>query len=143
MWLLQFVPDWTFYALGCIALVALIGSYFLKHIPFISQYALPIWIISLVLLAFAIYMSGALAENRRWEAKIAIKEKEWMAAQPKIEKAAAEVVIKYVTKREVIREKARVETEVIEKVITQYDNTCKIVPEMTALLNASAKGPAE
>jgi len=68
-WMLSFLPDW-FWSLVLIAgVIGLIASWILKKIPFISNNALPIKVISIILLLVGVYFQGVIANEEKWQAK--------------------------------------------------------------------------
>ena len=71
MWLLNWLPNWIFYAIGFVGLIGLFLTYLLQFIPIpaISMYKTPIQLVSIVLIGFATYMSGGIANEAKWNAK--------------------------------------------------------------------------
>lgn len=71
MWILQWLPDWIFYALIVVGLVGFFLTYFIKLIPISSVYVYktPIQIASLVLVVLGVYMSGAISNEEAWKKK--------------------------------------------------------------------------
>ena len=55
MWLLNWLPDWLFYAIGLIGVIGLVSTSLLRFIPIpaIYMYKTPIQLVSVVLIAFA------------------------------------------------------------------------------------------
>ena len=87
MWILQFLPDsvilW-FTTLLLIAGVAVTAAaFFLKIVPFINIYRLPLQILGIVLLVIGVYLRGGYAIEMEWrervrelEAKVAASEQQ-------------------------------------------------------------------
>ena len=55
MWLLNWLPDWIFYAVGLVGLIGLFSTYLLRFIPIpaIYMYKTPIQLVSIVLIGFS------------------------------------------------------------------------------------------
>lgn len=141
MWILQFLPDWIFYLIIAIGLVGFLVTYLLKFIPLpaIYMYKTPIQLVSLLLIAFGVYMAGAISNEQAWKDKVAKLEKEYADSQVKSEKVNTEIVTKYVTKREIIREKGEEQIRYIDREIVKYNEVCKLPKEIITLHNEAAK----
>ena len=143
VWILQLLPDWIFYAILGIGLVGLAVTYFLRFIPIpaIFIYKTPIQLASVAMIAFGVYMSGVIANEQKWKDRVAELEKQYAESQVKSEKVSTEVVTKYITKREVIREKGEEQIRYIDREITKYNEVCKLPKEVITLHNEAAKAP--
>lgn len=143
LWILQLLPDWIFYIILVLGLVGLAVTYFLRFIPIpaIFIYKTPIQLASVVMIAFGVYMSGVIANEQKWKDRVAELEKQYAESQVKSEKVSTEVVTKYITKREVIREKGEEQIRYIDREITKYNEICKMPKEVIATHNQAAKAP--
>jgi hypothetical protein len=143
LWILQLLPDWIFYAILGMGLVGLVITYFLRFIPIpaIFIYKTPIQLASVVMIALGVYMSGVIANEQKWKDRVAELEKQYAESQVKSEKVSTEVVTKYITKREVIREKGEEQIRYIDREITKYNEVCKLPKEVITLHNEAAKAP--
>ena len=141
MWILHFLPDWIYYLIIGIGLVGFLVTYLLKFIPLpaIYMYKTPIQLVSLLLIAFGVYMAGAISNEQAWKDKVAKLEKEYAESQVKSEKVNTEIVTKYVTKREIIREKGEEQIRYIDREIVKYNEVCKLPKEIITLHNDAAK----
>jgi len=143
LWMLQLLPDWIYYGILMIGLVGLAATYLLRFIPIptIYMYKTPIQLGSIALIAFGIYMAGAIANEQAWKDRVAKLEKEYAESQVKSEKINTETVTKYITKREVIREKGEEQIRYIDREITKYNEICRLPKEVITLHNEAAKAP--
>jgi len=143
LWVLQLLPDWIFYAILSMGLVGLVVTYFLRFIPIpaIFIYKTPIQLASVAMIALGVYMSGVIANEQKWKDRVAELEKQYAESQVKSEKVSTEVVTKYITKREVIREKGEEQIRYIDREITKYNEVCKLPKEVITLHNEAAKAP--
>ena len=143
MWLLNWLPDWLFYAIGLIGVIGLVSTSLLRFIPIpaIYMYKTPIQLVSVVLIAFATYMAGGIANEQAWRERVAKLEKEYNESQVKSEKATTEVVTKYITKREKVVEKGEEVIRYIDREITKYNEICRLPKEAIQAHNDAAKGP--
>jgi hypothetical protein len=145
MWLIKFLPDWTFYAIFFIGVIGLLATYLLKFIPIpsIALYRTPIQLGSVVLVAIGTFMSGALWNEDAWKARVAELEKQVAEASVQSEKVTTKYVTKYVDRTKVIKEKGEQIVQLIDREVVKYDNTCKLPSEVIKLHNEAAKGPAK
>lgn len=142
LWILQFLPDWIYYAILGLGLVGLVITYFLRFIPIpaIYMYKTPIQLVSIFMIVFGVYMSGVIANENKWKEKVAQLEKEYAESKVVSEKVNTEVITKYITKREVIREKGEEQIRYIDREITKYNDICKLPKELITVHNNAAKG---
>jgi hypothetical protein len=122
-----------------------IAGFVLGFIPFVKTYQFAIQICSIVVLVFAVYLEGGLAENKEWELKV--KEMEARVAQAEALSANTNIEIqeKIVEKTKVIREKGRdvikyIDKEVVKKEeIIKYIENCPVPKEIIDLHNQATE----
>ena len=151
MWLLHFLPDsflqFIVHAIliagvvGCFLSFFVVNKILMAFPPFASYYKAA-QAISVVLLVAGIYFEGGYAAEAQWrarvaevEAKVAIAEQEAKDANTKLDKKKKEKV-------KVIREKAIVVKQYIDREVTKYDATCPIPAPVVKAHNAAAKNEA-
>lgn len=141
MWILKFLPDWLFYALFFIGLLGLAATFLLKFIPFpaLFIYRTPIQILSILLLAFGTFMSGAIWNEDAWKARVAKLEGEVAEAQNKSAQVTVETVTKYVDRTKVIREKGEEIIKVVDREVVKYNDVCKVPNEVVKIHNDAAR----
>lgn len=142
MWILNFLPDWTFYVTLGIGVVGLVITYLLRFIPIpaIYMYKTPIQLVSVVVIAFSVYMMGAMANEQAWKDRVAKLEKEYAESQVKSEKVNTEVVTRYITKREVVHQKGEEIVRYIDREIVKYNEVCKLPNEIIRIHNEAVRG---
>lgn len=131
MWLLNWLPDWIFYAIGFIGLIGLFSTYLLQFIPIpaISMYKAPIQLVSIVLIAFATYMSGGIANEAKWNAKVTEVETKVAAAEVESAKQNVKIIEKVVKKTEYITKRGNDVIQYVDREIVKYDSLCVIPKE--------------
>jgi len=134
MWLLQFLPNWIFYA-------ALIGGIFglalNRYVPQI--YRLYVQIGSLLAFVIGTFMSGAIYDNETWLARVREMEAKVAKAEEQAKEATAQVDAKVDVQRTKIIEKQLVVKEFIDREIVKYDNQCVIPKEFIEVHNKAAE----
>lgn len=137
-WLISFMPAWLTIAFIVVGVLGLLASLFIKKIPFINQYNLPIILVSVVLLVSGVYLQGALAYKESTDLAVAKLEKKLAEAEAKSAQTNIEIVEKIVKDTEVIRLKGKTITEYVDREIVKYDNKCELPKEVIDAHNAAA-----
>ena len=132
------MPAWLTIAFIVVGVLGLLASLFIKKIPFINQYNLPIILVSVVLLVSGVYLQGALAYKESTDLAVAKLEKKLAEAEAKSAQTNTEIVEKLVKDTEVIRLKGKTITEYVDREIVKYDNKCELPKEVIDAHNAAA-----
>jgi hypothetical protein len=140
MWIFKFLPDWFFHAFGIVGILAILASMFLKRIPFVENYYLPIRIVGFVTLCFGIFFEGALYNNAEWVARVKEMEAKVATAEAESKKENIKIVEKIVVKQQVVKERGEDIIKYVDREITKYDSTCVIPKEFVKALNDAAQG---
>ena len=143
MWILNFLPDWLFYAIFFLGLIGLAVTYLLRFIPIPSLYIYktPIQLVSIALLAIGTFMSGAISNENAWKERVAKLEKEYAESKVESEKINSETTTQYITKREVIEQRGSDQIRYIDREIVKYNEICRLPKEVVELHNQAAKAP--
>ena len=128
-WMLGLVPDWLWTTLLVGSVVGLLAAWFLKRIPFVSQYRFPIQAVSFVSLLASIWFISANSTNAVWEAKIKDLEDKVKIAEEAANTKNVEIQEKIVTKTTVIKEKGKTQIEYVDRVITQDKEIIKYIEQ--------------
>ena len=70
MWILYILPSWYTHAVPILGIVIILISMFLKVIPVISTYYLPLRIIGLIIFIFGIFFEGVMFSGKELESKV-------------------------------------------------------------------------
>jgi hypothetical protein len=138
MWILDWLPFWIFHLVVVLGIAGIIASIVFKFVPFISQYTLPIQVISIIVLVFGVYMEGGISNQEKWEAKVAEVKLEMAKKETESAEVTTKVITKYVTKIEVVKEKGNVIIKEIPKYITKDADAKCDVPAGFVVLHDSA-----
>lgn len=138
MWILDWLPFWIFHLVVVLGISGIIASIVFKFVPFISQYTLPIQVISIIVLVFGVYMEGGISNQEKWEAKVAEVKLEMAKKETASAEVTTKVITKYVTKIEVVKEKGNVIIKEIPKYITKDADAKCPVPNGFVVLHDSA-----
>jgi hypothetical protein len=138
MWILKFLPDWIFYV---ILVAGFAGLFISKIIP--SVYRMPVQLGSLIAFVFGTFMTGAIYDNNSWVERVDEMKAKVAEAEAKGKEENVKVETKVVTKTQVIKEKAQIVRQYIDREITKYDNQCVIPQEFVKAHNDAAEVPVK
>jgi hypothetical protein len=152
IWMLSLIPDWFWTLVLISGIVGTLATWVLKFIPFISTYRLPIQVASIIALIVGVYFQGVIANEAKWQDKIADLQKQIVEAETKSKETNVVVQEKIVTKTKIIKEKGQdivnyIDREVVKKEeIIKYIEQCPVPKEIIDLhnqatdLNKAAEG---
>jgi hypothetical protein len=151
MWLLHFLPDkfilFIVYAVLAAGGVLTALSYFIKLIPGISTYKLPMRIGGILLLICGVYFYGGYSTEMQWRARVREMEAKVAAAELKSKETNTEIVTKVVTKTKIIKTRGENIIKYVDREIVKYDTKfapggeCEIPKEFIKALNDAAEPP--
>ena len=140
MWIVNFLPDFIFHVLLLVSLLALVASFVLDSIPFVSTNAKAIQLASAVVLAIALYFEGAISDNDAWLARVSALERQVAVAEAKSKETNTVIQYQYRNKVRTIKETQMVVQERIVKEAAKMDAECRVSPEVVGILNQAAGG---
>jgi energy-coupling factor transporter transmembrane protein EcfT len=147
MWILSFLPDWIFHAIVIAGLVAVIVGTFLKSIPIINNYSLPIKVIGYIVLALGIFLEGGLNNEKVWQARVKEVEAKLAIAEQQSKEENVKIETKVITKTQVIRTRGKDIVKYVDREIVKYDTkfapggVCEIPKEFVKAHNDAAEAP--
>ena len=145
MWILYLLPSWYTHAVPALGLALILVSMFLKVIPFISTYYIPLRIIGLVTLLFGIFFEGVMYSGKDLHDKIKELEAKVAAAEAKSAEVNTKIVEKIVTKQKIVKERGEDIIKYVDKEIIKYDvkfapgGQCEIPKEFINIHNRAAE----
>ena len=146
MWILQWLPNWLFYIMFFAGLLGFLATYLIRFIPIpaIYIYKTPIQIVSVILIAIGVYMSGAISNEEAWQLRVKEMEAKVAAAQVESAQENNKIDNKIADKQQKIREKQVIVRQYIDREIVKYDTKfvpggqCEIPEEFISILNKAA-----
>ena len=142
MWILEWLPNWIFYAILLIGLLGYVATYLLRFIPLpvLYIYKTPIQVVSIFLIVIGVYMSGSIANNEAWEAKVRQVEIKLDEAEARGAIETVKIVEKIVVQEKIVRERGQNTVQYIDREVVRYDNTCPIPESFIEAHNRSVGG---
>lgn len=103
--------------------------------------SLPIQLISALVVLVSLLLLGAKFNDNEWQKRYAEQKQQYEVALEKSKLINRDTEIKYITKREIIRERGEDQIRYIDREITKYDNTCVLPKELIKVHNEATKAP--
>jgi len=139
-WMFNLIPDFVLsaisYLLALGGVVALVGS---KFSPKFLAYRKIAELGGVVAIAVGSYGIGWFACNDAWNERARALQEQVAAAEAQSKQANTQIETKGTEKVRVIKEKAVVVKQYIDREVVKYDNTCVIPKEVVKAHNAAAK----
>lgn len=145
MWSLYLLPSWYVHIIPISGLAIIVASMFLKVIPLVNTYYIPIKILGFVLLFSGIFLEGGMFVNREWAIKMQEMQDKIAVAETMSKEENVKIVEKIVVKKEYYREKGKDIVKYIDREIIKYDDRfapggqCEIPKEFIEAVNKAAK----
>ena len=137
MWILQFLPNWIFYVLCLTGIAAFLVTVFVKILP----HAKLIQAGSVVLVAFSVFMVGAISNNNAWLARVKELEAKVAEAEAKSANTNTDIVEKTIVKTQVVKERGQSIIKYVDREVVKYDANCIIPKEFVVVHNKAAEAP--
>jgi len=145
IWILSFIPDWFWTLVLIFGILGTLAAWVLKFIPFVSTYRLPIQVASIIALVAGVYFQGVIANEAKWQDKIAELQKKVNEAEVKSKETNIVIQEKIVTNTKIIKEKGKdiisyIDREIVKKEeIIKYIEQCPVPKEIINLHNQAAE----
>ena len=141
MWILEWLPNWIFYAILFLGLIGFLITYLLKFIPIpaIYMYKAPIQIVSVIMIVIGVYMAGSIANNEAWEAKVKEVQAKLAEAEARGAIETVKIVEKVVVQQKVIKERGKDIVQYVDREVVKFDNKCEIPPPFVEAHNKAAE----
>ena len=95
--------------------------------------------IAILILVFGVYCEGGYFVEKEWRSKVEDMEKKVAAAEEKSAVINTIVQTKIVEKIKVVREITNANVQVVEKIVTKYDNICTLSNAAIVLHNSASQ----
>jgi hypothetical protein len=150
MWILQWLPNWIFYAVLLAGVFGLVASYlirFLSFIPFLYVYKTPIQLGSIAAIVIGTFMAGAIYDNDVWEARVKEMEEKVAAAEIQSKEENIKIVEKVVNKVQIVKTRGQDIVKYVDREVVKYDTKfapggqCEIPKEFIKAINDAAEPP--
>ena len=133
MWILQWFPNWFFYAILIAGFAGLLLS---RFVPVFYRSA--VQAASIAAFVFGVFMSGGIYDNEAWKERVREMEEKVAAAEKESIRANAEIDAKILSYQKMQAEKKAYMQNFITQEIVKYNDTCVIPEEFITIVNQAA-----
>ena len=149
MWILHLLPDslisWIVNTILITGALVTVTGFFVKFIPFVNTYRTPVQIAGILLLTVGVYFQGGYSTEMAWRERVREVEAKVAEAEKKSQETNVEVVTKFVTRTQIVREKGRdivnyIDREVVKnQEVIRFVENCPIPEVIVNTHNAAAR----
>lgn len=139
MWILDLLPFWIFHLILGAGIAGAMLAFLFGNIPFVSNYVLPLKIISIFVIICGLYMEGGISNQERWEAKVKEVQTKVAAAEVESVKENVKIIEKTKTRVEVVKMRGDDIVKYVDREVVKYDDQCKIPKEFIKAHNDAAE----
>ena len=143
MWILHLLPSsfllWIINLLLTVGLLGLLVGFFIRFIPTVNIYRIPILIASTIIFCIGLYWKGGYSVEQDWRQRVEYLEAKVSEAEKQSVKTNTVIKKVYVDRVKVIKQDVVVVQEKIREIEKLIDQDCRVAPEAVQLLNQAAK----
>ncbi len=147
MWMLHLLPDsvlfWAINIVLIVGIVAMTLGFFVKFLPPIRHYKLPLQILGMVLLISGVYFKGGYSTEIDWRERVAEMEKKVAAAEEKSRLASSQIETKIVTQIKIIKQNVGTTKIILQKNKQVIDKECTVNDTAFTLYNRAVTNGKE
>ena len=151
MWLLHLLPTglilWIVNTLLVVGAVGVVLGFFVKFIPVVNTYRLPIQIGSIIIFCVGLWWSGGYSVEQAWRERVEALEAQVARAEEQSKTVNEKIKTKTVTRIQIVKVRGEDQIKYIDREIVRYDEkfakggTCEIPQEFIKAHNAAAEQP--
>jgi len=151
MWLLHLLPSslilWIVNTLLVVGVLGIVLGFFVKFIPVVNTYRLPIQIGSIIIFCVGLWWQGGYSVEQAWRERVEALEAQVARAEEQSKVTNTKIKTKIVTKIQVVKVRGADQIKYIDREIVKYDEkfakggVCEIPQEFIKAHNAAAEQP--
>jgi len=148
MWILHLLPDaliaWIINTILIAGAVVTVAGFFVRFIPFVNTYRVPVQIAGILLLTMGVYFEGGYSTEMAWRERVREVEAKLQVAETRSAEVNTEIVTKVVTQTRIVRERGDdiikyVDREVVKnQEVIRFVENCPIPEIIVNTHNAAA-----
>jgi hypothetical protein len=149
MWILHLLPDaliaWIVNIILIAGAVVTVAGFFVRFIPFVNTYRIPVQIAGILLLTAGVYFEGGYSTEMAWRERVREVEAKLQVAETRSAEVNTEIVTKVVTQTKIVRERGDdiiryVDREVVKnQEVIRFVENCPIPEIILNTHNAAAR----
>jgi len=148
MWILHLLPDnliaWVVNTILIAGAVVTAAGFFVRFIPFVNTYRIPVQIVGILLLTIGVYFQGGYTTELAWRERVREVEAKLQVAETRSAEVNTEIVTRVVTQTKVVRQRGDdivryVDREVVrDQEVIRFLENCPVPDIIVNTHNAAA-----
>ena len=148
MWILHLLPDaliaWIVNTILIAGAVITAAGFFVRFIPFVNTYRIPVQVVGILLLTTGVYFQGGYTTEMAWRERVKEVEAKLAVAEKQSAEVNTEIVTRVVTQTKIVRERGDdiikyVDREVVKnQEVIRFVENCPIPEIIVNTHNAAA-----
>jgi hypothetical protein len=148
MWILHLLPDaliaWIVNSILIAGTVTTVAGFFVRFIPFVNTYRIPVQVAGILLLIAGVYFEGGYTTEMAWRERVAEVEAKLHIAEKQSAEVNTEIITRTVTQNKIVRERGDdiikyVDREVVKnQEVVRFVENCPIPDIIINTHNAAA-----
>lgn len=138
MWMINLLPETAIHFTLLVGIIVTFVGFFVSFLPLITPYKLVIQVFGVAILSLGLYLEGGLSFKQKYDLEVAELKEKLAIAEAKSAKVNTEVVIKYVTQRQVVKQKGESIVQYIDREVVKFDKNCQIPDVLIKAHDAAA-----
>jgi hypothetical protein len=131
MWILHLLPDaliaWIVNTILIGGAVVTVAGFFVRFIPFVNQYRIPLQIAGILLLTLGVYFEGGYTTEMAWRERVREVEAKLQVAETRSAEVNTEIVTKVVTQTRIVRERGDDIIKYVDREVVKNQEVIKFV----------------
>jgi hypothetical protein len=131
MWMLHLLPDnliaWIVNIILLAGAVTTVAGFFVRFIPFVNTYRVPVQIAGILLLTTGVYFQGGYTTEMAWRERVAEVETKLAAAETRSAEVNTEIVTRVVTQTKIVRERGDDIIRYVDREVVRNQEVIKFV----------------
>jgi hypothetical protein len=131
MWILHLLPDALIAWIVNIVLIAgtavTVAGFFVRFIPFVNTYRIPVQIAGILLLTLGVYFEGGYTTEMAWRERVQEVEARLAVAEKQSAEVNTEIVTKVVTQTKIVRERGDDIIKYVDREVVKNQEVIKFV----------------
>jgi hypothetical protein len=131
MWILHLLPtafiEWIVNVILIAGALTTVAGFFVRFVPFVNQYRIPVQIAGILLLTTGVYFRGGYSTEMVWRERVREAEARVAAAEQRSAETNTEIITKLVTQTKVIHEQGQDIVKYIDREVVRTQEVIKFV----------------
>ena len=131
MWILHLLPDtliaWIVNTILIAGAVVTVAGFFVRFIPFVNTYRIPVQIAGILLLTVGVYFEGGYTTEMAWRERVKEVEAKLQVAQKQSAEVNTEIVTKVVTQTKLVTQRGQDIVKYVDREVVNNQEVIKFV----------------